>query len=51
MNIQGEKKELVKEVKKYKHFNVDIRNYNNLKKIFNKYKKNIKIIIISWMDP
>ena len=45
------KKELVKEVKKYKHFNVDIRNYNNLKKIFNKYKKNIKIIIHAAAQP
>ena len=36
-DISWIKKELIKEVKNYKHFNVDIRNYNNLKNIFNKY--------------
>ncbi len=50
-DISWIKKELIKEVKNYKHFNVDIRNYNNLKKIFNKYKKSIKIIIHAAAQP
>ena len=50
-DISWIKKELIKEVKNYKHFNVDIRNYNNLKKIFKKYKKSIKIIIHAAAQP
>ena len=42
---------LKKSNKKYTHFNTDIRNYNNLEKIFKKYKKNIKIIIHSAAQP
>ena len=37
--------------KKYTHFNSDIRNSNNLEKIFKKYKKNIKVIIHSAAQP
>ena len=36
---------LVKNYNKYKHFNVDIRNFNDLKKIFLKLKKDLKLII------
>jgi len=50
-DISWVKKELIKEIKNYKHFNIDIRNYINLKKIFNKYKKNIKIIIHAAAQP
>ena len=45
------KKELIKNLKKYKHFNTDIRSYLNLEKIFKKYKKNIKIIIHCAAQP
>ena len=37
--------------KKYKHFNTDIRNTNLIKKIFKKYKKNIKLIIHAAAQP
>ena len=45
------KKRLKKEIKDYIHFNVDIRNYRNLKKIFKKYSKNIKVIIHAAAQP
>jgi len=45
------KKELKKNLKKYAHFNTDIRSYSNLEKIFKKYKKNIKIIIHCAAQP
>ena len=44
-DISWVKKNLKENVKNYSHFNVDIRNYKGLEKIFTKYKKNIKIII------
>ena len=34
-DISWLRSKLKKELKNYKHFNTDIRNYNNLKKIFN----------------
>ena len=46
-----QRNKLKKSNKKYTHFNTDIRNYNNLEKIFKKYKKNIKIIIHSAAQP
>lgn len=36
---------------KYKHFNVDIRDYSKLEKIFKKYKTKIKVIIHSAAQP
>ena len=33
------KQRIKKEIKKYTHFNTDIRSYQNLEKIFKKYKK------------
>jgi len=45
------KKELKKKLKKYNHFNTDIRSYSNLEKIFKKYQKNIKIIIHCAAQP
>jgi CDP-paratose 2-epimerase len=37
--------------KKFKNYNVDIRSYEKLKKIFLKYKKNIKLIIHCAAQP
>ena len=45
------KKKLKKKIKKYFHYNTDIRNYNALKKIFIKYKNKIKIIIHCAAQP
>ena len=45
------KKELKKNLKKYTHFNTDIRSYSNLERIFKKYRKNIKIIIHCAAQP
>ena len=50
-SVIWQKKKLTKTYKKYKHFNTDIRNYNGLKKIFQKFKKNIKIIIHCAAQP
>jgi len=50
-SVIWQKKNLTKTYKKYKHFNTDIRNYNGLKKIFKKFKKNIKIIIHCAAQP
>jgi CDP-paratose 2-epimerase len=36
---------------KYKHFNIDIRNYKKLDFIFKKYKKKIKIIVHAAAQP
>ena len=45
------KKKLKKSLKDYTHHNTDIRNYNSLKKIFNKYKDKIKVIIHAAAQP
>ena len=45
------KKELKKNLKKFTHFNTDLRSYSNLEKIFKKYTKNIKIIIHCAAQP
>ena len=50
-SVIWQKKKLIRTYKKYKHFNTDIRNYNGLKKIFKKFKKNIKIIIHCAAQP
>ena len=42
---------LLKRNKKFKNFNIDIRNYNNLEKIFNAYKKKISLIIHCAAQP
>ena len=46
-----QKNRLKNKIKKYKHFNTDIRSYLNLEKIFKKYKKNISIIIHCAAQP
>ena len=45
------KNNLLKNNKNFKSFNLDIRNYNGLKKIFKKYKKNISLIIHCAAQP
>ena len=50
-DISWIKKKLKKNLKNYTHYNVDIRNYASLKKIFKKYKKRIKVIIHAAAQP
>ena len=50
-DISWIKKKLKKNLKNYIHYNVDIRNYASLKKIFKKYKKRIKVIIHAAAQP
>ena len=45
------KKVLLKRNKKFKNYDVDIRNFQNLEKIFKKYKKDIKLIIHCAAQP
>ena len=45
------KKNLQKDFKRFKNFNIDIRNYVALEKIFKKYKKNISLIIHCAAQP
>ena len=42
---------LIKSYKNYIHKNIDIRNYSELEKIFQKYKNSIKLIIHSAAQP
>lgn len=41
----------LKKISNYKHFNFDIRNYNNLSRVFKKYNKKIKLIIHCAAQP
>ena len=50
-DITWVKNNLNKNIKNYNHLNIDIRNYPTLKKIFSKYKKNIKVIIHAAAQP
>ncbi len=50
-DINWIKNKLKKKLKNYLHFNIDIRNYKALEKLFKKYKKNIKIIIHAAAQP
>ena len=50
-DIEWVKKNLKKDLKEYVHYNLDIRNFTKLKKIFSKYKKNIKVIIHAAAQP
>ena len=45
------KKDLIKNNKRFKSYNTDIRNYNNLEKIYKKFKKNISLIIHCAAQP
>ncbi|MDA9731512.1 NAD-dependent epimerase/dehydratase family protein [Candidatus Pelagibacter sp.] len=44
-------KNILKKNKRYKHYNIDIRNYNDLEKIFKKVKKNLSLIIHCAAQP
>lgn len=50
-DINWIKSSLIKSYKNYIHKNIDIRNYPALKKIFQKYKNSIKLIIHSAAQP
>ena len=50
-DINWVKRKLKKTLKNYDHFNIDIKDYKNLQKIFKKYKKNIKLIIHAAAQP
>lgn len=50
-DITWVKKKLKNTLKDYSHYNIDITNYNNLKKIFIKYRKKIKIVIHAAAQP
>ena len=45
------KKRLIKRNKNFKNFSIDIRNYNQLEKLFKKYKKRISVIIHCAAQP
>ena len=50
-DVNWVKKDLIKNNKNYSHYDVDIRNYYKLDKIFKKYKKKINLIIHSAAQP
>ena len=50
-DISWIKRKLIKDLINYNHFNTDVRNFNNLEKIFKKYKKNINVIIHAAAQP
>ena len=50
-DINWIKKRLKKNLKNYTHFNTDIRKYNELEKIFKKYRKKISLIIHCAAQP
>ena len=50
-NTSWIRKNLINSFKHYKHYNVDIRNYTTIEKIFKKFKKSIKLIIHSAAQP
>ncbi len=50
-DISWVKKQLKKNIKNYKHLDIDIRNYNSLKKIYSEYKTKIKLVIHSAAQP
>ena len=50
-DVSWVKSKLKKKIKNYNHFNVDIRNYDSLQKIFKKYKKKISVIIHCAAQP
>ena len=45
------KNDLLRNHKKFKSYNIDIRSYNGLEKIYKKYKKNISLIIHCAAQP
>jgi len=50
-DITWVKNNLKKNIKGYKHLNIDVRNFLALQKVFLKYKKNIKVIVHAAAQP
>tara|TARA_B100000945_G_scaffold316930_1_gene318779 strand:+ start:105 stop:1151 length:1047 start_codon:yes stop_codon:yes gene_type:complete len=50
-DINWVKNKLKRNIKRYNHLNLDIRNYEGLEKIFKRYRKEIKLIIHSAAQP
>ena len=50
-SINWKKNELIKKYKYYRHFNLDIRKYKPLERIFKKYKNKIGLIIHAAAQP
>ena len=50
-DISWVKSKLKSEIKKYNHFDIDIRNYQSLEKLFRKYKNKISVIIHCAAQP
>ena len=50
-SINWKKNELIKKYKYYQHFNLDIRKYKTLERIFKKYKNKISLIIHAAARP
>ena len=50
-SINWKKNELIKKYKYYQHFNLDIRKYKPLERIFKKYKNKISLIIHAAAQP
>ena len=50
-DISWIKRKLFKNIPGYKHYQLDIRSYNSLEKIFKRFKKNISIIIHCAAQP
>tara|TARA_Y100001958_G_C21173399_1_gene504702 strand:- start:254 stop:1294 length:1041 start_codon:yes stop_codon:yes gene_type:complete len=50
-SINWKKNELIKKYKYYQHFNLDIRKYKTLERIFKKYKNKISLIIHAAAQP
>ena len=50
-SINWKKNELIKKYKYYRHFNLDIRKYKPLERIFKKYKNKISLIIHAAAQP
>ena len=50
-SINWKKNELIKKYKYYRHFNLDIRKYKLLERIFRKYKNKISLIIHAAAQP
>ena len=50
-DISWVKKKLQRDIKNYNHYQIDIRNYKSLKKIFLKFKKNIRLVVHAAAQP
>ena len=50
-DVSWVRKKLEENIKNYKHYNIDIADPNAVKKIFKRYKKNIKLVIHSAAQP